>query len=58
VQTPRFCGQASIAGTLLRRITFARGLRTSWLIVGMRSSFPSFVVHIFTHRQQSERPLG
>src|SRR6516162_8078789 len=35
VHTPRFCGQASIAGTLLRASCHLRGLRMSWFIVGM-----------------------
>jgi hypothetical protein len=37
VQTPRRCGQASRAGTLLFATTRLRGLRTSWLIVAMQS---------------------
>jgi hypothetical protein len=36
VQTPRFCGQACIAGTLFRAVCGDRGLRISWLIVGIR----------------------
>jgi hypothetical protein len=39
VQTPRFCGQASRAGTLLLSRTGVRGLRTSWLIVGIDGWF-------------------
>jgi hypothetical protein len=35
VHTPRFCGQASIAGTLLRATSGLRGLRISWFIVGI-----------------------
>jgi hypothetical protein len=35
VQTPRFCGHACIAGTLLRAVCGCRGLRISWLIVGI-----------------------
>ena len=35
VHTPRFCGQASNAGTLLYNL-FTRGLRTSWLIVAIK----------------------
>src|SRR6516162_11850949 len=35
VHTPRFCGQASIAGTLLRATCHLRGLRMSWFIVGI-----------------------
>jgi hypothetical protein len=33
VQTPRFCGDASSAGTLLLLRFDWRGLRTSWLTV-------------------------
>jgi hypothetical protein len=35
VQTPRFCGLCSSAGTLLREICARRGRVTSWLIVGI-----------------------
>jgi hypothetical protein len=35
VQTPRFCGHACIAGTLLRFTSGLRGLRISWLTVGI-----------------------
>jgi hypothetical protein len=35
VHTPRFCGQASIAGTLFRATCGLRGLRISWFIVGI-----------------------
>jgi polyferredoxin len=35
VHTPRFCGQACMAGTLVFLIARVRGLRTSWLIVGI-----------------------
>jgi hypothetical protein len=35
VQTPRFCGEFLSAGTLLFTVRMTRGLRTSWLIVGM-----------------------
>ena len=35
VHTPRFCGQASNAGTLLFTTFFTRGLRTNWLIVAI-----------------------
>jgi hypothetical protein len=35
VQTPRFWGQASSAGTLFRLFCAIRGLRISWLIVGI-----------------------
>src|SRR6266446_946130 len=35
VHTPRFCGHASIAGTLLRATCHFRGLRISWFIVGI-----------------------
>lgn len=36
VHTPRFCGQASSAGTLLLAAFTERGLRTSWLIVAIK----------------------
>jgi hypothetical protein len=35
VQTPRFCGFCSSAGTLLRFTGAWRGLRISWFTVGM-----------------------
>src|ERR671938_601608 len=35
VHTPRFCGQASIAGTLFRFTLLSRGLRISCCIVGI-----------------------
>jgi hypothetical protein len=35
VQTPRFWGQASRAGALFLLLTGSRGLRISWLIVGI-----------------------
>jgi hypothetical protein len=35
VQTPRFCGLFSSAGDLLFAPTETRGLRISWLIVGI-----------------------
>src|SRR5574343_29932 len=35
VQTPRFCGHFSRAGTLLLAFSATRGLRTSWLMVGI-----------------------
>ena len=37
VQTPRFCGQFLRAGLLLLSCVSSRGLRTSWLIVGISS---------------------
>ena len=40
MQTPRFCGQASSAGTLFRLFWAVRGLRISWLIVGIVALFP------------------
>src|SRR3954452_14212975 len=39
-QTPRLNGQASSTGDLVLYCTGRRGLRTSWLIVGMSQSFP------------------
>src|SRR4029450_9315711 len=38
VQTPRFCGFCSIAGTLFLAFCGSRPLRISWLIVGMKPS--------------------
>jgi len=35
IQTPRFCGQASIAGVFDFFGTASRPFRTNWLIVGM-----------------------
>src|SRR3974390_475581 len=35
VQTPRFCGEACRAGTLLRAFSGCRGLAINWLIVGI-----------------------
>src|SRR5215475_7064157 len=40
-QTPRFCGQPSSAGCFGLRYCWRRGLRTSWLIVGIRLSVSS-----------------
>ena len=39
-QTPRLNGQDSSTGALVLYFTGRRGLRTSWLIVGMSQSFP------------------
>src|SRR5512145_1677510 len=36
-QTPRFCGLSCSAGLFVFVRTFARPLRTSWLIVGTRA---------------------
>src|SRR5574344_890727 len=36
VHTPRFCGHASRAGTVLFTTCLTRGLRTSWLIVAIK----------------------
>lgn len=36
MQTPRFCGFCSIAGTLLLTFCGTRPWRTSWLIVGIK----------------------
>jgi len=38
-QTPRFCGQPSSTGDLLKRRGFFRRLRTSWLMVGIQVAF-------------------
>src|ERR1044072_4635873 len=40
VQTPRFCGQACSAGTLLRAVRPWRCLRINWLMVGIDFRFP------------------
>src|SRR5690606_4172169 len=40
VQTPRRCGQFSSAGLLLLARLTSRGLRTSWLMVGMTFTHP------------------
>src|SRR5437660_8232348 len=37
-QTPRFCGQPCMAGCFGRLNCGRRGLRTSWLMVGMHKS--------------------
>src|SRR3974390_3076597 len=39
VQTPRFCGEACSAGTVLRDLSGCRGLAISWLIVGILLAF-------------------
>src|SRR6478609_6903710 len=38
VQTPRFCGAPRSAGVLVFATALTRGLRTSWLIVGIRGT--------------------
>ena len=38
VQTPRFCGAPRSAGVLVFASALTRGLRTSWLIVGIRGT--------------------
>src|SRR5690349_9362127 len=38
VHTPRFCGEPLSAGVLVFVTCFFRGLRMSWLIVGMEAS--------------------
>ena len=40
VHTPRRCGQFSSAGLLLLMMLTSRGLRTSWLMVGMTFEIP------------------
>jgi hypothetical protein len=40
VQTPRFCGQLSSAGTPLLTTFFLRGLRTNWLTVDINTISP------------------
>src|ERR1700733_86724 len=40
-QTPRLNGDASNTGDLVLYFTGRRGLRASWLIVGIKPSFPS-----------------
>ncbi|CEF29843.1 conserved hypothetical protein [Xenorhabdus nematophila str. Websteri] len=44
VHTPRFCGQASRAGTLLFTTFELRDLRTSWLIVAIIKKAPGFLL--------------
>ncbi|AAM87526.1 hypothetical [Yersinia pestis KIM10+] len=44
VHTPRFCGHASNAGTLLLATFMLRGLRTSWLIVAIIKKAPGFLL--------------
>src|SRR5690606_20265060 len=47
VQTPRRCGQFSSAGLLLLSRATSRGLRTSWLMVGMTFTHPVvYVTHL------------
>src|SRR5918996_2290296 len=55
VHTPRRCGHASSAGTLLRAGSPLRGLRTSWLVVGMARSGTSSVTKRPSHHPL---PLG
>src|SRR3974390_75758 len=43
VQTPRFCGEACSAGTVLRDLSGCRGLAISWLIVGILLAFATLV---------------
>jgi hypothetical protein len=42
VQTPRFCGEDSSAGAVLRTLSGLRGLAINWLIVGIVASLLSF----------------
>src|SRR3546814_4560952 len=49
MQTPRFCGDAFRARTLLRTTSGLRGLRINWLIVGI--SFPMRPVFETKHRK-------
>lgn len=44
VHTPRFCGHASIAGTLFRFAGTVRGLRINWLIVGIICPLTTFAL--------------
>src|ERR1700754_2753979 len=43
VQTPRFCGFCSIAGTLDLAFCGSRPLRISWLIVGIKNPSPKLL---------------
>jgi hypothetical protein len=51
VQTPRFCGFCSIAGTLLFAFCGSRPLRISWLIVGMKP----FTLSYFAEAQKAQK---
>ncbi|CAH1677933.1 hypothetical protein BOSEA31B_14630 [Hyphomicrobiales bacterium] len=56
MQTPRFCGHDSSAGAVLRAFTGERGLRMSWLIVGILASRPTERLEIpwsISQRKQS-----
>src|SRR3954447_18721878 len=65
VQTPRFCGFCSIAGTLFLAFCGSRPLRISWLIVGMkpftfrcRQPGGYFAQHEMREAQAAIRPPG
>jgi hypothetical protein len=51
VHTPRFCGHASKAGTLLFSTGALRGFRTNWLMVGIE-----WVPDVFLIDMDCERP--
>src|SRR5438552_11314935 len=56
--TPFFCGQPCRAGCLGRRYCCTRGLRTSWLIVGIVLSYPlGTSVSAATRRNESVSKL-
>src|SRR4029079_3771327 len=54
VQTPRFCGEACRAGTVLRALSGCRGLAINWLIVGI-FAFATFGLGI-RERNSPQRP--
>src|SRR5262245_57290218 len=54
-QTPRFCGQPSKAGCFGLRYCWRRGLRTSWLIVGILLSVSSGAARIVADGQRQSR---
>src|ERR671913_758757 len=58
VQTPRFCGFCSIAGTFDLAFCGSRPLRISWLIVGMKPftlSVPEAPAVTFAQHEKRER---
>src|SRR5262249_19326673 len=54
--TPRFCGQLCSAGCFGLRYCWRRGLRTSWLIVGIHCS-PVGIDKRRLHRTRVSKPL-
>src|SRR5205807_1858056 len=51
--TPFFCGQPCSAGCFGRRYCCTRGLRTSWLMVGISVTFP-----VLSRPPAGQRPVG